>query len=56
VDRNHEARVIFEGLLRFMDQQRRNNFYYFENCASNQRKVASPFIPFENLGTLELGA
>lgn len=47
--------VIFEGLLRFMDQQRRNNFYYFENCASNQRKVASPFIPFENLGTLELG-
>jgi hypothetical protein len=47
--------VIFEGLLRFMDQQRRNNFYYFENCASRQLKVASPFIPFENLGTLELG-
>lgn len=47
--------VIFEGLLRFMDQQRRNNFYYFENCASSARKVASPFIPFENLGTLELG-
>jgi hypothetical protein len=47
--------VIFDGLLRFMDQQRRNNFYYFENCAANQREVASSFIPFENIGTLELG-
>jgi hypothetical protein len=47
--------VIFEGLLRFMDQQRRNNFYYFDNCALSARGVASPFIPFENLGTLELG-
>jgi hypothetical protein len=46
--------VVFEGLLRFMDQQRRNNFYFFENCAANRRSGASAFIPFENLGTLEL--
>ncbi|HEY2351930.1 MAG TPA: hypothetical protein VGH83_05435 [Candidatus Acidoferrum sp.] len=46
--------IVFEGLLRFMDQQRRNDFYFFENC-SGARAKASPFIPFENLGTLELG-
>jgi hypothetical protein len=44
--------IVFEGLLRFMDQQRRNNFYFFQDC-SEKRQMA--FIPFENLGTLELG-
>jgi uncharacterized protein (DUF1810 family) len=46
--------IVFEGLLRFMDQQRRNNFYFFADCAGNGKKVSSAFIPFENLGTLEL--
>lgn len=46
--------IIFEGLLRFMDQQRRNNFYFFEDCSGNRKRGASAFIPFENLGTLEL--
>jgi len=46
--------IVFEGLLRFMDQQRRNNFYFFENCTVNRKPGASAFIPFENLGTLEL--
>ena len=46
--------IVLEGLLRFMDQQRRSNFYFFQNCSG---KPGSPmaFIPFENLGTLELG-
>jgi hypothetical protein len=47
--------IVFEGLLRFMDQQRRNNFYFFESCARNREKTAMAFIPYENLGTLELG-
>jgi hypothetical protein len=47
--------VVFEGLLRFMDQQRRNNFYFFQNCANVRKQTPMPFIPFENLGTLELG-
>ncbi len=47
--------IVFEGLLRFMDQQRRNNFYYFQNCSGGGEKAGTPFIPFENLGTLELG-
>jgi hypothetical protein len=47
--------IVFEGLLRFMDQQRRNNFYFFENCAGGREKTAMANIPFENLGTLELG-
>src|SRR5712664_4772684 len=47
--------VVFEGLLRFMDQQRRNNFYFFEDCSGNRKRGESAFIPFENLGTLELG-
>ena len=47
--------IVFDGLLRFMDQQRRNNFYFFQKCAAATRKHSSPFIPFENLGTLELG-
>jgi len=46
--------IVFEGLLRFMDQQRRNNFYFFENCTANRKRGSSAFIPFENLGTLEL--
>jgi len=47
--------IIFEGLLRFMDQQRRNNFYFFESCSGHRKPGFSPFIPYENLGTLELG-
>jgi hypothetical protein len=46
---------VFEALLRFMDQQRRNNFYFFQDCSGNRQRGASAFIPFENLGTLELG-
>src|SRR6266446_1114391 len=46
--------IAFEGLLRFMDQQRRNNFYFFEDCTANRKPGSSAFIPFENLGTLEL--
>jgi len=47
--------IVFEGLLRFMDQQRRNNFYFFQECSGNRKRGPSAFIPFENLGTLELG-
>lgn len=47
--------IMFDGLLRFMDQQRRNNFFFFEDCSTNGRTGAMRFIPFENLGTLELG-
>jgi len=47
--------IVFEGLLRFMDQQRRNNFYFFQDCTGNRQRAAMAFIPFENLGTLELG-
>ena len=47
--------IVFEGLLRFMDQQRRNNFYFFQDCSGNRKRGPSAFIPFENLGTLELG-
>jgi len=47
--------IVFEGLLRFMDQQRRSNFYFFEDCSGNRKRGPSAFIPFENLGTLELG-
>jgi hypothetical protein len=47
--------IVFEGLLRFMDQQRRNNFYFFEDCSGNRKRGPSAFIPFENLGTMELG-
>jgi hypothetical protein len=46
--------IVFEGLLRFMDQQRRNNFHFFEDCTTNRKHGPSAFIPFENLGTLEL--
>lgn len=47
--------IVIEGLLRFMDQQRRNNFSFFEKCSENRQNVPMGFIPFENLGTLELG-
>lgn len=47
--------IVFEGLLRFMDQQRRNNFYFFQDCTANPLHASMAFIPFENLGTLELG-
>jgi len=47
--------IVIEGLLRFMDQQRRNNFSFFEKCSEDRHSVAMAFIPFENLGTLELG-
>jgi hypothetical protein len=47
--------LVFDGLLRFMDQQRRNNFYFFENCSGVGRPDAMGYIPFENLSTLELG-
>lgn len=47
--------IVVEGLLRFMDQQRRNNFSFFEKCSEDRGNVSMGFIPFENLGTLELG-
>jgi hypothetical protein len=47
--------IIFDGLLRFMDQQRRNNFYFFQDCSAAPGQAPMAFIPFENLGTLELG-
>jgi len=48
--------VMVDALLRFMDQQRRNNFYYFESCHGIPVKQSlCPFIPYENLGMLELG-
>jgi hypothetical protein len=47
--------IVFEGLLRFMDQQRRNNFYFFQDCSSAPEQAPIAFVPFENLGTLELG-
>ena len=46
--------IVFEGLVRFMDQQRRN-FYFFQDCSSDRQSAPMAFIPFENLGTLELG-
>jgi hypothetical protein len=47
--------IVIEALLRFMDQQRRNNFSFFQNCSGDRGNVAMGFIPYENLGTLELG-
>jgi hypothetical protein len=47
--------IVIEGMLRFMDQQRRNNFSFFERCSEDRQSVSMGFIPFENLGTLELG-
>jgi len=47
--------LVFEGLLRFMDQQRRNNFSFFQECSGNRQGIPMAFVPYENLGTLELG-
>lgn len=48
--------VVIDKLLAFMDQQRRNNFYYFDACRDTSGKQSLlPFIPYENLGMLELG-
>jgi hypothetical protein len=47
--------IVLEGLLRFMDQQRRNNFYFFQDCSEQNHDAPLASIPFENLGTLELG-
>lgn len=47
--------IVIEGLLRLMDQQRRNNFSFFQNCSGDRHHVEMAFIPYENLGTLELG-
>ena len=47
--------IEWDGLLRFLDQQRRNNFYFFERCDAKPGAPGSKFIPYENLGTLELG-
>jgi hypothetical protein len=48
--------VMVEGLLPILDQQRRNNFYYFDACHdAAATHPLLPFIPYENLGTLELG-
>ena len=48
--------VTVEALLPILDQQRRNNFYYFDACHEAAAKhPLLPFIPYENLGTLELG-
>jgi hypothetical protein len=47
--------IVLEGMLRFMDQQRRNNFSFFEECTVQRISGKARFIPFENLGTLELG-
>jgi hypothetical protein len=47
--------VVREGMLRFMDQQRRNNFSFFEKCTASGPTGSLAFVPFENLGTLELG-
>lgn len=47
--------LVIDGLLRFMDQMRRNNFYFFQGCQPDSVRTNAPYIPFENLGTLELG-
>jgi hypothetical protein len=47
--------IVIEALLRFMDQQSRNNFSFFDKCSDDRQNVTMGFIPFENLGTLELG-
>jgi hypothetical protein len=57
--------IAMEPLLRFMDQQRRSNFYFFDHCGPPPSRAGGTlhgtddtgmhFIPFENLGTLELG-
>ena len=46
--------LLPDPMLRFLDQQRRNNFSFFPSCANPNVRVPAQFIPFENLGTLEL--
>lgn len=46
--------MLPEGMLRFMDQQRRNNFSFFETCLHASSHAPAEYIPYENLGTLEL--
>jgi len=46
--------MLPDGMLRFMDQQRRNNFSFFEGCVHPSQHSSAEFIPYENLGTLEL--
>ncbi len=46
--------MLPDPMLRFLDQQRRNNFSFFPSCANPNVRVPAQFIPFENLGTLEL--
>ena len=38
-----------------MDQQRRNDFYFFQDCSGDRSHTPISYIPYENLGTLELG-
>lgn len=47
--------VVFEGPVRFMDRERRNNLYFFQDCSVNRQSAPMAFIPFENPGTFELG-
>ena len=47
--------LAFEALLCLMDQQRRNNFSFFQECSGNRQGIPMAFVPYENLGTLELG-
>jgi hypothetical protein len=48
--------VMVDGLLPFLDQQRRSNFSYFDACHhTSEGQSLLPFIPYENLGTFELG-
>src|SRR5260370_40101700 len=44
--------IVSQGLLRFINQQRRHNFSFFVKCSGDRPQVAMTFIPFENLGTL----
>ena len=46
--------MLPDGMLRFMDQQRRNNFSFFEGCVHPGGRSSAEYIPYENLGTLEL--
>src|SRR6266478_4365740 len=43
-----------KGLLGFTDKPRRAHFYSFQDCSASRKRGPSAFIPFENLGTLEL--
>ena len=47
--------LVFEALLCLMDQQRRHNFSFFQECSGNRPGIPMAFVPYENLGTVELG-